>query len=61
MVDQTLAYVFIYRDPKVLASIGDDASLVTLLSRLQYRAAYGSDPPATSEPAPKPDKPRRTR
>jgi AcrR family transcriptional regulator len=44
MVDQTLAYVFIYRDPKVLALIPSETVLVDRLSALQYRAAYGAEP-----------------
>ena len=45
MVDQTLAYLYIYRDPKMLALLRSETDLVEMLSILQYRAAYGKDPP----------------
>lgn len=45
MVDQTLAYLYIYRDPAMLALVRSESDLVEMLSTLQYRAAYGKDPP----------------
>lgn len=51
MVDQTLAYLYIYRDPNVLSLVEAEADIVEKLTMLQYKAAFGSMPPAVKDEA----------
>ncbi len=44
MVDQTLSYLYIYRDPNVLNLVDTEAEIVRKLTDLQFRAAFGIEP-----------------
>jgi AcrR family transcriptional regulator len=46
MVDQTLAYLYIYRDPNVLNLVVSETDIVEKLTALQFKAAFGAMPPA---------------